>query len=250
MTDPESGMPRVRRVGNTFFAGLVSVVGGARVTDSASGQRVLRRAALEQLYPLPDGLNFTPVMTTRAVHENLKMIEVPIRYSERVGRSKLSVVHDGRRFLTTIVWTALAYNPVRLLGLLGLVCLVAAGLLGLGLVLMRAAGVTTLGPWGIFAAFGTLVLGVAGVSVINLGITFNYLVSLFHKEPVQQGLFGRPLLPGLDRHFGWLGLAGLLMGSLMAVASLAHGPQRLGDHAAPGCGSWGAHWGYWWACSC
>lgn len=223
MTDPQSGMPRVRRLGNTFFAGLVSIVGGARVTDSASGQRVLRRTALERLYPLPDGLNFTPVMTTRAVHENLKLVEVPIRYSERVGRSKLSVVHDGRRFLTTIVWTALAYNPVRVLGFVGLACLLLATVLGLGLVALRGAGVTTLGTWGILAAFGTLVLAVAGVSVINLGITFNYLVSLFHKEPVQQGLLGQPLLPGLDRQFGWLGLTGLLLGGLMAGASLLMG---------------------------
>ena len=49
----------------------------------------------------------------------------------------------------------------------------------------------------------------AGVSIFSLGATFNYLVSLFHKEPVRQGLFGRPIFdPPLDRHFGWMGLAG------------------------------------------
>ncbi|MCX7935847.1 MAG: hypothetical protein N3A66_11395, partial [Planctomycetota bacterium] len=34
-------------------------------------------------------------------------------YHERVGRSKLSVVRDGARYLQTITWTALNYNPVR-----------------------------------------------------------------------------------------------------------------------------------------
>ena len=62
---------------------------------------------------------FTPVMSTRAIHEDLNMIEVPIPYAERVGRSKLTIVGDGTRFLQSIVWTALAYNPVRLLGGLG-----------------------------------------------------------------------------------------------------------------------------------
>jgi hypothetical protein len=180
----------------------------------------MRRQVLERLYPLPDGLNFTPVMTTRAVHEDLKMLEVPIRYTERVGRSKLSVIHDGRRFLVTIIWTALGYNPSRVFGLIGVGALAIAGVVGTGLVAMRVAGITSLGPWGVLAAFATLVLGVAGISIVNLGITFNYLVALFHKKPVQQGLFARPLVPGLDRAFGWLGLVAMAMGVVISTASL------------------------------
>ena len=224
MADPESGMPLTRRIGNTFFVTLVNLLGAGRITDSASGQRIVRREALARLYPLPDGLNFTPVMTTRALHENIRLIEVPIRYHERVGDSKLSVIHDGRRFLTTILWTAMAYNPARVLGLAGLWALALAGVLGLGLVGMRLTGVTTLGPVGVGMAFATLVLGVAGVSVINLGITFNYLVSLFHAEPLRHGLLGdRPLLPGLDRAFGWLGLGAMVAGLAVGAGSIVAG---------------------------
>lgn len=224
MTNPDSGMPRTRRLGNTIFVHLVNLLARAEITDSASGQRILRREALEQLYPLPDGLNFTPVMTTRALHEDLRMVEVPILYQERVGDSKLSVIHDGRRFLTTIVWTALGYNPARVLGIAGLASLALALLLGLGLVALRLSGVAVLGPWGVAAAFSTLVLAVAGVSILNLGITFNYLVSLFHHRPVEQGLFGeRALLPGLDRRFGWLGALALAAGVLLAGVGLALG---------------------------
>lgn len=218
-----SGMPRSRRLGNRFFAGLVNLIGSAHISDSASGQRVLRRTVLASLYPLPDGLNFTPVMTTRALHERVRMIEVPIRYEERVGHSKLSVVHDGRRFLTTIVWTAMAYNPSRILGLAGMAMLVLGALFGLGLAALRMAGVSTLGPWGVAGAFATLVLGVAGTSLVNLGITFNYLVSLFHREPLRQGLFGRPILPGLDRAFGWIGVLTLGAGFAVAMVSMALG---------------------------
>ena len=76
--------------------------------------------ALARLYPLPDGLNFTPVMSTRALHEEIRWREVPIPYKERLGRSKLNPVTDGMRFLNTIVWTALNYNPARILGGVGL----------------------------------------------------------------------------------------------------------------------------------
>jgi hypothetical protein len=151
-----SQMPVVRRVGNFVWSSLVSLIGNQRVADPASGMRVLQRAALDHLYPLPDGLHFTPVMSTRAVHEGLRVVEVPVAYSERVGRSKLSVVRDGTRFLTTILWTSLEYNPVRLLGMVGVGALGVAGLIALAIVALRLQGVTQLGPWG---AFGVALAG-------------------------------------------------------------------------------------------
>ncbi len=224
MSGGSSHMPWVRRLGNGFFAGLLSLLSAERVADCASGMRVIRRQALPCLYPLPDGLNFTPVMSTRALHENLTVAEVPIPYQERVGRSKLSVVNDGQRFLSSMLWTALAYNPVRVLGMVGGAGIVAAGLVGLGLVAVRLSGVTTLGPWGAFALFGALVLSVAGVSLFSLGAMFNYLVSLFHARPVRQGLFGSPIFtPSLDHHFGWLGLVAMVAGLLLGAGCMALG---------------------------
>jgi hypothetical protein len=201
-------------------------MGNHRVADPASGMRVLRRSALPKLLPLPDGLNFTPVMSTRAIHEGLTVVEVPIPYHERAGRSKLSVVRDGTRFLKTIIWTVLEYNPVRVLGLIGLAALGLAGAIGLGLVVLRLQGTTRLGPWGVFSVFSALVLGVAGVSIFSLGVTFNYLVALFHQQPVRLGLFGRPIFdPPLDRHFGWLGGLVALGGVALGGMSLALGLQ-------------------------
>lgn len=218
----DSQMPIVRRIGNFIWSNLVSLIGNQRVMDPASGMRVLQYAALRHLYPLPDGLNFTPVMSTRAAHEGLHMVEVPISYRERVGRSKLSVVRDGGRFLATIIWTALQYNPVRVLGMVGLGVLGSAAAIGLALVVLRVQGVNQLGPWGVFGLFSALVLAVTGVSIFSLGATFNYLVSLFHHRPIRQGLFDRPLFdPSLDHHFGWLGLSAGTAGIALGGASLA-----------------------------
>jgi len=224
MLGKESRMPRVRRMGNKLFAGLLSLVGNAHITDSSSGMRVLRREALACLYPLPDGLHFTPTMSTRALHEQLTMVEVPIPYEERVGSSKLSALRDGTRFLHTILWTALSYNPVRILGLAGMAAIGLAGAVGVGLVVARLRGITNLGQWGVFGVFAALVLAVSGASLFSLGATFNYLVSLFHKQPVRQGLFGKPIFHRpLDRHFGWMGLATGLVGLMVGVASLVLG---------------------------
>jgi glycosyltransferase involved in cell wall biosynthesis len=224
MAGADSEMPLTRRIGNFFFANLLSLVGRQRISDSASGMRVFHRDLLERLYPLPDGLNLTPVMSTRAVHEGVAMTEIPIPYSERVGRSKLSVVRDGSLFLQSIIWTALTYNPVRILGLIGLAGIGLSLFLLLGLVVTRLSGVTTIGPWGVVALFTALVTAVTGISIFSLGVTFNYLIALFVKRPVRQGLFGKPVFKTpLDRHFGWMGLLSLGAGLIVGVISLALG---------------------------
>ena len=225
MSGADSQMPITRRVGNLFFANLLSLMGRRRVSDSASGMRVFKRDLLQQIYPLPDGLNLTPVMSTRAVHEEIRMAEVPIPYSERIGRSKLSVVHDGSLFLRSMVWTVLDYNPVRILGLLGLLGMGFAALTFLGLLFTRLQGVTTLEPWNIAFLFAGAMAAVIGISLFSLGITFNYLVSLFHKRPIRQGLFGRPLFKRtpLEKQFGWMGGLALVVGLIIGAASLVMG---------------------------
>lgn len=224
MMGTDSKMPLTRRVGNIFFASLLSVLGAQRVTDSASGMRVFKREVLARIFPLPDGLNLTPVMSTRALHENLKVVETPIPYSERLGRSKLSVVHDGRIFLESMVWTALSYNPVRILGLVGLVGMLLSVVVLAGLVIARLNGSTQLGPWGVAALFSALVNGVIGISLFTLGATFNYLVSLFYDTPIRQGLFGKPLLKKpLEQQFGWIGLLVFLAGTGLAILTVILG---------------------------
>jgi len=224
MAGADSKMPVTRRIGNLFFATLLTLLGNQRVTDSASGMRVFRREILEKIYPLPNGLNLTPVMSTRAVHEDIRIIEVPIPYSERVGRSKLSVVRDGSVFLQSMVWTVLTYNPVRIFGVIGLIGVLFALAVAIGLVVTRLSGVTTLGAWGVTALYAAMVTGITGISIFALGSTFNYLVSLFYKQPIRQGLFGRPLFtPSIDHYFGWIGLGGLVSGLIIGIVSISLG---------------------------
>jgi glycosyltransferase involved in cell wall biosynthesis len=224
MAGADSEMPAVRKLGNVIFARLVSIVSAQNITDSASGMRVFKKSILDRVYPLPDGLNLTPVMSTRALHEQLRMVEVPIPYSERVGRSKLSVFGDGMLFAQSIVWTALSYNPVRTLGLASLVALSLSAALVVALAILRLSGVRTLGSFGAFLVFLGVVLAVSGLMVLTLGISFNYFVALFHKTPVRQGLFGRPILKRSPvPYFGMAGTAVLLVGVVLGLAALAFG---------------------------
>ncbi len=219
MAGIESKMPLMRRVGNTIFAGLVSVIAHTRITDSASGQRILKREILEKLYPLPDGLNFTPVMSTRALHEDIKMIEVPIKYEERDGESKLSVVHDGLRFLFSILSTAAIYNPVRLLGAASIVAVVLALLALVPWVLAVSGGVQNRAEYANLL-FVAMTLAIVAVNLFSTGTVFNYIVSLFHRRPIRQGLLGRPVFrKPLEQRFGSIGIALFAFGVVLFIAA-------------------------------
>ncbi len=129
---PHSRMPRTRRIGNRLYATMLSVLSNRVVHDTASGMRVIRRDALGRLYPLPDGLHFTPAMSARALMDDrLKIVELPMAYQERVGESKLSVWKDGLRFLRVILEMTLLWRPARVFASGAVLCLLMMTLLAM-----------------------------------------------------------------------------------------------------------------------
>jgi glycosyltransferase involved in cell wall biosynthesis len=117
----DSQMPLIRRIGNFIFATILSLFSSTRVRDTASGMRVVRRPSLDSLYPLPDGLHFTPAMSARAMlSERTRILEIDMPYRERSGESKLKIAKDGVRFLRVILEAAFLYRPSRPLGLLAI----------------------------------------------------------------------------------------------------------------------------------
>jgi glycosyltransferase involved in cell wall biosynthesis len=126
----ETKMPQLRQTGNLLFAGLLTLLSGRRIRDTASGMRIVRREAYNRLRPLPNGLHFTPAMSARALLDleaHTKLVEIDMPYHERIGDSKLKAGRDGLRFLGVITKTALIYRPVRLATLL-----LTTGMLTLG----------------------------------------------------------------------------------------------------------------------
>jgi glycosyltransferase involved in cell wall biosynthesis len=126
----ESKMPLIRRIGNLLFAVILTVLAQTRVRDTASGMRVVHRRCLRKLFPLPDGMHFTPAMSARALLAGgVRIGEIDMPYHDRQGESKLRVGKDGLRFLRIILETAFLYRPSRPLGLLAVACFAMAGAL-------------------------------------------------------------------------------------------------------------------------
>jgi hypothetical protein len=208
-------MPRVRRLGNTLFAWMLGLLSRKRVADTASGMRVIRRAALPSLDPLPDGLHYTPAMTARALLEGkLVLAEVPMPYAERIGESKLSVARDGVRFLVSIVRAAAIYRPARML-------LLAAGALALGALAVGAGPSlfwlrhARLEEWMIYRILLALLLGTGVALLASAAVVADQIASIAHGRPAAvTGVTGL-LRRGLGRRAALGAAAGLVLAAVV-----------------------------------
>jgi len=203
-----SEMPLVRALGNTLFAWILGLLSRRRVRDTASGMRVLRRSALEHLTPLPDGLQFTPAMSARILMEDrLRLVELPMPYAERVGRSKLSVLRDGVRFLTCIVQAAVAHRPARPLLLGSAVTLLAAIAVG-WLPLRYYAANQRLEEWMIYRSLLASLLASVAAFGVATAVVAERVAALAHgRAPRDAGATALAARMLRRRHGWWLALA-------------------------------------------
>jgi glycosyltransferase involved in cell wall biosynthesis len=180
-----SRMPLTRKLGNVFYRVLVHAISSKKVNDIASGMRIVKKESWEKLSPLPDGLHFTPAMSVRAILDrSIKIEEVPIPYEERVGRSKLSVIKDGFRFLGAILEISFTYKPLRLFGCIGIILIFLALLYGIDPIFhyIRQRNVP---EDRIYRLLFVLVAGISGVQMLFLGLMTQAITNLIHNYEME-----------------------------------------------------------------
>jgi hypothetical protein len=161
---------------------MINFLGNTAITDSASGMRVIRKSSLKKLYPLPDGLHFTPAMSCRAVmDQNLTIAEIPMRYEERVGRSKLGVLQDGMRFLKTIIDIALTYKPFKFFGMAGIITFLTGFFYGL-YPLFYYLKFRLVPDYMIYRLVTVMVLIVTSIGIFTVGIISDEAIQLIYRR--------------------------------------------------------------------
>lgn len=148
-----------RHIGTPVLSRVLRVVTGTPITDSQSGFRALNRTALADLGLKSGGMELASEMIMKAERRNLEVTEVPVRYSPRVGKSKLHTFRDGWRHLRFLLLNTPTYTfvlPGLVFVLLGLAALIAALVIN---------GVTVESAGGQLGLVGTVffVLGVMGL---------------------------------------------------------------------------------------
>ncbi len=99
---------------NAFYNGFASWMVGRRIDDLTSGFRCVdRRKFLSILYLLPNGFSYPTTSTMAFFRAGYSVGFVPITVAKRLGRSHISVVKDGVRFLLIIFKVGTLYSPLK-----------------------------------------------------------------------------------------------------------------------------------------
>ncbi|RLE68297.1 MAG: glycosyltransferase family 2 protein [Thermoprotei archaeon] len=106
-------MPFLNRIGNRIFSLLATYIGCINITDSQTGYRAFKRDMFDKLNVNAKGLEFETKMTVRAAKHGYKIVEIPIEYRERVGKSKLRPIRDGIKMFFALC--SVAYSETSLL---------------------------------------------------------------------------------------------------------------------------------------
>jgi glycosyltransferase involved in cell wall biosynthesis len=105
-----------RAVANDVFSRLASWVVGRQVEDLTSGFRVVHAGKFRKfLYLLPNGFSYPTTITMSFFRAGLSVAYVPIHTPRRsTGRSHISPLRDGVRFLLIIFKIGTLYSPLKL----------------------------------------------------------------------------------------------------------------------------------------
>ena len=91
----ESKSP-LRLLGNAILSGTTVCLFFKFIIDSQSGMWVFRRDVLGKIAPKSDGMALSEELKILAfTHPELRCLEMPIYYGERIGVSKLNLWRDG-----------------------------------------------------------------------------------------------------------------------------------------------------------
>jgi dolichol-phosphate mannosyltransferase len=124
----KGAMSRRNALGNRMITALVRSLYHVPLTDSQSGMRALDRLKLQS----PD-MPFATEMIIEAQKEGLAIVEIPIRYRNRVGQAKLDPYKDALSILFTTVRLVRDYNPIVIFLPIGLVLLLIGFGYGIGI---------------------------------------------------------------------------------------------------------------------
>ena len=110
--------------GNKLVINLVNWLFGSDLKDIMSGYRVMTHRFVEHTPILRGGFELETESTIFALSNRFRIVEVPIRYTDRPegSASKLNTVRDGFRVCMTIFGILMNYRPMFFFGILALIC--------------------------------------------------------------------------------------------------------------------------------
>jgi glycosyltransferase involved in cell wall biosynthesis len=178
------------RIGNEFYRQVINLTFGTHLSDILSGYRCLSRRLVRGLPLFVTGFEVEAELTIKSLERGYRILEIPIDLGDRPSgsRSKIRIVRDGLRILTTILALFRDYKPLTFFGGAGLILLLAGGLLA-GVLSFRygTIGSSLSAPAAILAT-GLLA---AGFTLLAVGLVLHTVNRRFQEMERHMRLLGK-----------------------------------------------------------
>lgn len=113
--DKGSQADSYRAVANGIYNRLSSIITGHKIEDLTSGFRAVKAEKFREfLYLLPNGFSYPTTCTMAFFRAGYSVAYVPIQTEQRLGKSHISLVKDGVRFLVIIFKVGTLYSPLKI----------------------------------------------------------------------------------------------------------------------------------------
>lgn len=104
-----------RGLANGLYNRLASWMTGHKVEDLTSGFRAVRADKFREfLYLLPNGFSYPTTSTMAFFRAGYSVAYVPIHAAKRIGKSHISLLRDGTRFLLIIFKIGTLFSPLKI----------------------------------------------------------------------------------------------------------------------------------------
>lgn len=104
-----------RSLANRFYNWFSGLMVGHTVKDLTSGMRAFQKnKAMEFIHLLPNGFSYPTTLTMAFFRAGYAVAYTPIQVHPRKGKSHLSLLKDGVRFLLIIFKVGTLYSPLKI----------------------------------------------------------------------------------------------------------------------------------------
>ncbi len=113
--DRESQADSYRALANGIYNSLSSNITGHKILDLTSGFRAVKADKFKEfLYLLPNGFSYPTTCTMAFFRAGYSVGYIPIQTEQRLGKSHISLLKDGIRFLIIIFKVGSLYSPLKI----------------------------------------------------------------------------------------------------------------------------------------
>ncbi len=103
-----------RRIANTIYNRIASIITSFTIEDLTSGFRAVRRSRFNRfLYLLPNKFSYPTTITMAFIRSGYPISYVPIEARTRKGKSHINPLKDGLRFILIIIKIGSLFSPFK-----------------------------------------------------------------------------------------------------------------------------------------